>query len=428
MRLSTQALLKPIYLSELHVASGQVDWRYPEEMRSVLSFDLSNNGYSSVIGVRDPLEKMVRWPDPRIDFDLAFWKKEQIPYIIALEVTENRLSALVFQVMKGTSKRYASIALTNDPAVDRPLIHKLADAIQKDLFGTQGVASYPILFSERVRNTGAAGPEWFSDIWISDWDGANAKRLTIGNGYCMSPGFLPVGYFYVSSDKGQSKIYLASFQNKKKETWITLRGNQVLPAVSRNGNQIAFISDVAGRPDLFLLSLDAHGKEVGRPRQIFSAPRATQASPTFSPDGKRIAFVSDKDGPARIYVMDIPDPKKPTRTRTELLTHKCRENTAPCWSPDGSKLAYSARADGVRQIWIYDFATNQEWQLTSGEENKENPSWAPDSFHLVYNTETNDVSELFLINLAQQEPVPITSGFGQKRFAVWGPMPRDETH
>ena len=423
VRLETKVPLKPIYISRLHISSDSLDRRYPEELRAALAFDLANNGYSSIVPERESAEQKIVWPDPRSRFDLAFWKREQIPYVLIVESANDKFSAALFYIEKGSSKRYADIKLTGHSEIDRPNVHKLADAIQKDLFGMNGIASLRIIFSERGKNPQSGGPDWYSDIWSADWDGANAKRLTSAKGYCMSPGFLPAsflhGYYYVSTDRGQAKIYRAHFNDLKAEVWITLRGNQMLPSLAPNGSQIAFITDVAGRPDLFIQNLDRSGNPAGQPRQLYSAPSATQASPTFSPDGRKIAFVSDKEGSPRIYVLDIRDPRETRRPDLKIITRKNRENTSPAWSPDGKRLAYSARTDGVRQIWIYDFDTDQEWPLTKGAENKENPAWAPDSLHLLYNTETKDVSELYMINLHQQEAVLINLGFGQKRFGAW---------
>ena len=426
VRLATRANLKPIYMTQAHLAEGLADWRYPEELRSILAFDLSHNGYSSIATTRDEKEKQIQGADPRTHFDLTFWKKEKIAFVIALSATANSFSATVFQVEKGTSKRYAEIAFSGKLEQDRTLIHQLADTIQKDLFGSPGIASQRLLYSQRMQSGNPSEPEWLSHIWICDSDGANAKPLSRASGYCMSPGFLPASiaaekesYYYVSQETGQSKIYRASSSSTKPDLWIHLRGNQLLPSISRCGKQIAFITDIAGRPDLFLQKLDKAGNAIGPPRQLFSAPNATQASPCFSPDSRKIAFVSDKDGCARIYVLEISDPRETKKPHPRVITKKNRENTAPAWSPNGKKLAYSARTDGVRQIWIYDFEQEQEWQLTHTPENKENPSWASDSLHLIYNTETNDVSELFLIDLNTQEPFQISSGFGQKRFPYW---------
>lgn len=394
VRLATRSSVKPIYVSGME---------HFEELRSVLEFDLNASGFCSVVPRREELEQ---------EFDLSVWKQEKIPFYVKLDVQNNRLELTAYNIEKGTSKRYPSAPL------ERQAVHRLADALQKDLFGKEGIGSLRLIYTQRVKNGTEKGLEWLSEVWVSDADGANPRQVTSEKSYCLCPYFLPNRpdeFFYVSEKSGQSKIYRASLSHPKGELMVDLRGNQVLASLSRKGNQIAFITDVAGRPDLFVQNLEGKGQKA---RQLFSAPRATQATPTFSPDGRQIAFVSDKDGPPRIYLLDVMSSKKSPHPR--LLTRRNRENTSPAWSPDGTKLAYSAKVDGIRQIWIYDFLTEEEMPLTTGPQNKENPSWAPDSFHLVYNTESEESCELYLIHL-NGDPIQITKGPGQKRFASWEP-------
>lgn len=423
VKLQTRSKLHPIYISRLHIPKAEFDWRYFDELRGAIEFDLDQNGFTTVIDTRNDWEERFSWPDVRKEFDISAWKQDHVPFVIAMQVFQNRLETIVFDIEQGTSKKYPDIVITGKVEDDRRPIHRLADSIQKDLFGVEGIASLKILYSQRERDEN----KWYSEIWICDSDGYNARQVTFEKGYCLSPFFLPPSvskdkeFFYVSHSDGQSKIFRSSLTNPKSEVMVTLRGNQALPAITRRGTHLAFITDVAGRPDLFIQALDPTGRMIGKARQLFSASRATQASPTFSPDGKQVAFVSDKDGPPRIYLLDVVGAKDTKKANPKLLTKKNRENSSPSWSPDGRKLAYSSKVDGVRQIWIYDFDTKEEMPLTDGAQNKENPSWAPDSSHLVYNTESDDICELYLIHIYGGEPVLISKGLGQKRFASWEP-------
>lgn len=400
VRLATRSSLKPIYVSSFE---GN------EESRKILESDLNASGFCTVMERKEPLEEALT-----LSFDLSFWRKEKIPYCVAAKCNGETVELTLFNIEQGASKKYPPIPL------ERGAIHSVADAIQKDLFGKEGIASKQLIFTKRTKTGTEKGHEWVSEIWVSDSDGANPRQLTSEKSYCLSPQFFPSGngeFFYVSEKSGQSKIYRASLSHPKGELLVDLRGNQVLPSMNRKGTQIAFISDAGGRPDLFIQNLDGNGRMIGKARQLYSAARATQATPTYSPDGKQLAFVSDKDGPPRIYLLSVINTKE--SLRPQLLTKKNRENTSPCWSPDGTKLAYSAKVDGVRQIWVYDFLTQEESPLTTGPENKENPSWAPNSFHLVYNTESEKGCELYLTHLNGGEPIRITSGSGEKRFASW---------
>ncbi len=422
IRLKTAADLKPIYLTRIHTEPSEFDWRYFAELRAVLEIDFNVGGLASIVPLRDEWDETFRWPDIKKQFDLSLWRKEKIPFVLAVNAFKESLQITAFNIEKETSKRYAEIPLTGRLEEDRKQLHKIADTIHKDLFGIEGIASLRLIFSNRAKDEESS--RWVSEIWISDYDGFNARQETFEGDYCVSPSFFPgtasqanPEFFFVSYKQGQSKIYRASRQ--KSETAFELRGNQVLPSINAKGSQMAFISDVAGRPDLFLQNFDTKGKPLGKSRQLYSSPRATQASPTFSPDGNKIAFVSDKDGPPRIYLIEVLSSKNTQRPHPKMITKKNRENTSPSWSPDGKKLAYSAKEDGIRQIWIYDFETETETPLTTGSENKENPTWGPDSLHLVYNTDGDEEGQLFLINLRQKEPIPITKGMGQKRFASW---------
>lgn len=424
VRLPTQTLVKPIYISRIYTDPSEWDWRYFEELRAVLECDINQGGYASVASIRQELEETLQEAQIKMPFPIEAWKKEPFPYVVFIQVDQKQLFLSVIDIQKQGCKKYPSVSLCGKLDIDRRAMHRLSDALHKDLFHVEGIASLRLLYTERTKNPSSSGLGWISEVWICDADGANARQLTFENGYCLSPGFLPKSegepeFFYVFNDEGQSKIYRASLSRPQGEILISLRGNQMLPAISNQGNQMAFITDVAGRPDLFLQKLDSRKKMVGKARQIYSSPRATQASPTFSPDGSKIAFVSDKDGPPRIYLLDLVNGNQTQRSKPKLLTAKNRENTSPAWSPDGKKLAYSAKVDGVRQIWIYDFETQTEAQLTYGPETKENPAWAPDSLHLVYNTEDESKSELYLIQLKNPVPVLISKGLGQKRFPAW---------
>lgn len=193
-----------------------------------------------------------------------------------------------------------------------------------------------------------------------------------------------------------------------------------MPAISPKRDKLAFISDVTGNPDLFILPFNPDEGTVGKPYQIFSTRQGTQGTPTFSPDGKQIAFVSNKDGSPRIYKMKVPEAGASIKNlQAVLLTKLSRESSAPAWSPDGKKIAYCALTNGVRQIWIYDLEKNRERQLTRGPGNKENPTWAPNSLHIMFNSSDKKACELYFINLNQTEATKITTGPGEKRFPNW---------
>jgi TolB protein len=283
--LRTKMQKPEVYLTRLYVPSSEHDWRYFEDLREVFAFDLSHNGFTEVRSLDQTLDESLHFPDVRSGFDMALWKKVKTSYVFAIQAIQNRFQLIVFDINKGSSKKYPEFALSGKLEADRSHIHRLSDTVQKDLFGIQGIASLKILYSQRAWKE----DRWESEIWISDSDGANAHPLVQEEGYCVTPGAIAAssdgGFYYISYREGQSKIYRSSLKKMKGEPMLSLRGSQVLPAMNPAGTQIAFISDAAGRPDLFIQNLDPQGGAVGKARQLFSSPRATQASPTYNPDG-----------------------------------------------------------------------------------------------------------------------------------------------
>ena len=403
--LSTQSPLKPLYLGVAYSPDQSVTDGYLADLHAVLHFDLRYNGKVHLLPTQPEKEAAVK------NFIRTVWKG--CSYVVSAEVQNKTFLLKCFDVQTGAVHAFPPVQLSCRLAQDRKIVHRLADALFKTLFGSPGVASTQILYSLKEKK----GSHFVSEIWCCDWDGAGAHPLTSENSYSITPVFVPASssFLYVSYKTGQPKIVIGSPASRLGKRLINLKGNQLLPAIAPQKNKIAFISDVAGQADLFVQAFDPQKGPIGSPVKLFSYRGSTQASPSFSPDGLKIAFVSDKDGSPRIYTLSATQPATPT-----LISKQNGESSCPSWSPDGKKIAYSAKTKGTRQIWIYDFETRKEWQLTEGPGNKENPSWAKDSTHLVFNSTDGHTSELYLVNLHQPDVVKISKGSGVKHYPSWG--------
>ncbi len=426
VELTTKAHLSSIYLARIQGENAELEPSYLKNLRSILHFDLNYSGYSKIVEIDEILEKALRHHDPKVAFNPGRWDKAGISFVLKGNVQNKKLDLYAFNVKTGSLKKFEQIPLAKDLSLDRKQMHKLSDALLNTLFGVEGIANSRILYSVQVENPDPNKEEWKAEIWECDLDGGETRQVTYEHSYSITPVLIPAHpsygnerFLYVNYKNGQPKIYFSSLKNRTGKPLLDLRGNQLLPAVSKGRDKMAFISDAGGRADLFLQNIDNKGMLQGKPTQLFSYSRSTQASPTFSPDGEKIAFVSDKDGTPRIYI--IPSSlENNKRANPILITKQSRENTCPSWSPDGTKIAYSAKTNGVRQIWFYDFELEEEQQLTTGPGNKENPCWAKDSLHLVFNSTDPGSSELYLVNLNQPEVVKITSGSGKKHYPTWG--------
>lgn len=425
IHLNVSEPLVPIYLGYFHHDSTNFSKEYVDSLYKLLSFDIENSGRIQLITNDSQKESLLKNPNFKEAFSDLSWKADKISYVVHTLVEKESCSIMIYSVDFASIKHLKNISLSGNLSTDRHQIHKIADALHKTLFNREGIACTKILYTTQ---TLSHENRYQSHIWQCDYDGGNPKQLTKEGHYCITPIFYPVKknkdpeFLYVSYEKGPSKIFISSLENPHGEPFITLKGNQLLPAISKDRSKIAFICDASGRADLFVQPIHPERGLLGKPIQAYSFPSSVQASPTFSPDGKKIAFVSDKEGTPKIYVINTPHYSLGRGLpEAKCLTKKNKENTCPNWSPDGKKLAYSAKTDGIRQIFVYDFETNEERQLTSGKSHKENPCWAPDSLHIVFNTADPSSSELYLVNLNEAKTIKITDGPGKKHYPAWQP-------
>jgi tricorn protease len=144
-------------------------------------------------------------------------------------------------------------------------------------------------------------------------------------------------------------------------------------AWSPDGAKIAFVSDLDGEDELYLINQDGTGKAV----ELTHGFHAMLNKLTWAPDGKRIAF-SDKDG--KLYVLTLDD-KKVTQVAQDP---RGRIGSYP-WSADGGYLAYTMNAaSGFTSVYVWSVTDGQSHRVTNELYDSENPAWDPDGNFLYY--------------------------------------------
>jgi TolB protein len=358
-------------------------------------------------------------------FQNPIWKKNRIDYVIKPSYSNKALSIDLFDVRSGTIKSLTEIKLSTSKESNVVTLHNISDFLMKLIFKKEGIASKRIIYSRRPFQKDAKNSiiNWHAEIHETDTLGLIDKQITFENSYCINPEFSKAKsdsdnyeFVYVTYKLGQPQIYMGKNDGTRSSSLVKLRGNQLLPKVSYDGNFLSFISDASGKSDVFIQKLGSNSKAIGKPIQIYSGINQTSASPTLSPDNRLLAFVSDKTGQAKIYLTDISQTltnrKRPTLTR---IKSPCSECTSPSFSPDGEKLVFSGRINGRRQIWLYDIRQKKAYQLTNGPEDKENPCFGSNSRHVVYNT-TLPTTDLFLLDISRKTTRRLTKGSGDKHY------------
>jgi eukaryotic-like serine/threonine-protein kinase len=174
-----------------------------------------------------------------------------------------------------------------------------------------------------------------TDIHVLDLNRGTDSRVTSAAGSEFAPIWSPDGRRLVFAWDKDAPPYLhqISLENiAAAEPLVRPNGTLQTPDDwHRDGNVIAFEqTDAATAQDVWILSLSGD-----RTSSAFIKTRFNETSPRFSPDGRWIAYVSDEAGQPDVYVRPYPGPGEAQRISSGGAQ-------SPRWRRDGTELFYVA--------------------------------------------------------------------------------------
>jgi len=283
---------------------------------------------------------------------------------------------------------------------ERHLMHRVSDAIIYALTGHRGMFLSKLAY---VANTTGK-----KEIYVSDYDGADAQMITSDNSIALFPKWSPSGdkILFNSYREGGPMLYMKDLVTGKIRRLSGRKGLNIGAAWSPDGKTIALTLSHEGNPDIY--TIDLTGKIIERITNHW----AIDVSPSFSPDGKKIVFVSNRSGNPQLYVRDL------VAGTDERLTFEGKYNTSPAWSPL-NKIAFSAMGGGRVDICTIDSDGGNWRKLTEYQANNEDPCWSPDGRYLAFSSNRNGGYHLFLMNANGQNQKKITSSRGDQISPSW---------
>jgi len=278
---------------------------------------------------------------------------------------------------------------TGSAASGRLYAHTMSDEIHQTQRGLRGIARTKLAFdSDRdgERIGGTIEQRAVKEIYYSDYDGENQKRLTINRSLNITPAWSPDSrsIAYISFRRGRGgNIFISNIFQGTLEDLTKDNGENWLPAWSPDGTRIAFSSTRDGNPEIYVANRD--GSNLHR----LTNHAAIDTSPTWSPSGTQIAFVSDRTGPPQIYVVGA------DATGLRKLTSEpyCDR---PTWSPAPyNEIAFASRTGPGFDIKMLSVTDTQERQITFGEGSNESPSWSANGRHLAFSSNRAGKTHIF---------------------------------
>lgn len=185
---------------------------------------------------------------------------------------------------------------------------------------------------------------------------------------------------------------------------------------SPDGKKIAFISNISGRNNLWLVPA-----EGGWPTQLTISDQR-QFSPAWSPDGKWIAYQSDYDGDEQWDIFVV-SPK--TGQVVNLTNTREVAELAPSWSPDGRYLAYlvKPKTSSSYEIDVYDMLMREVKHITSGtpkDKGNVGPVWSKDGKWIAYTQEhaKGTDANIFVAEVATGKSTLLTPHNGENLYSA----------
>ena len=293
----------------------------------------------------------------------------------------------------------------------RTFAHQFADEIIGKLSGgLPGIASTQIAFvSNRTGN---------KEIWAMDYDGENQHELTQLHTISLTPRWSPdasrIAFTCYAPHNGSvltAQICIQSMVTNKLISFPRFTGTNASPAWSPDGTQLMFMSSMYGNPELF--TTDASG---ARPKRL-TYSNGANTSPSWNPKtGQQVAFVSDRGGIPQLYVMNVDGTNQ---TKVDLADKGYVID--PAWSPNGQLLAFSwRRPNGNYDLYVMEIVTHDLVELTRDAARNERPSWAPDGRHIVFESTRTGTRQIWSMIADGTEARQLTKQ-GQNESPNWSP-------
>lgn len=398
--------------------------RHEKELYDVLEKDLTVASYFSIQNPSAFLEQDKGLRPKQMEpngFDYEAWKSIGTEFLIktGFNVAGDTMTfeAYVYNVNQREMVFGRSYSA---PLRDlRSVAHKFCNDLLEKISGVKP------FFLTKVAVARSAGRNE-KEIFVMDWDGANAQAVTNSKTISVSPTWSRDGRYVAYSaflthrrtKMRNMDLFIYDLKTRERSLLSAQRGlNSTASFFPDQRDAVIRISPNNGTSDLYKISLASKEKTA-----ITNGPRgAMNVEPRVSPDGRKLAFSSDRSGKAMIYVHDFGS------NATTKLTHAGQYNSTPAWSPDGTKIAFAGNRDSHFDIYIMDVDGKNMRRLTDSRKasgrgaNHEDPSFSPDGRFIMFRSDRTGNYQLYVVSVDGKNEYRLTFDNHNYYQPQWSP-------
>jgi Tol biopolymer transport system component len=250
------------------------------------------------------------------------------------------------------------------------------------------------------------------DIYRVALDGGDLVRLTQGASDERDPAAGGGIVVYVTSRHGNGELYSVSRDGGAETRVTSTTRTESAPALSLDGERLAYASDATGVIKLFTATASNGG--ATQAASGFGFGGSPETSPSWAPTGGRLAFVGTADGTADIYQLT-------PGGQPQLLAGGAQAEVDPAWSLDGAHVAFTSTREGDPALFMVRVSDGALTRLTDRAGTEAEPTWTRDG-RLVY-TEFLAGGQTRLVWIDPAAPqtvnvIPVEGGFPRRPSAL----------
>ena len=233
-------------------------------------------------------------------------------------------------------------------------------------------------------------------------DGTVTPRVDLGDlGYIIKSTVVDsyrVAYSLNTSNDNESNIFSSGEENNEIVQLTSHSLDSYSGSYNYDGSQIVFVSDRAGKKQIYRANADGTGAIPLTNASCNSIePHWCKVTNPVNPSFNKIVFASDAHSGWQLYTMDS-DGTNLTRLTNRTTSVYDGDDYSPCWNYDGTRICFVSTRDEIEQIYYVQYdGTGTTGVDITGYSNID-PAYNPTSNNIVFSSNRTGSYDLYTID------------------------------